>query len=382
MVKFRRSKGGKFRSAGAYMALTAQDMSSMGRLAQLAANPQGVGRDEIYVAIASLFRAQGPHLSERERLLMREILFKLSRDVEMAVRIALAERLADDEDAPNDLILMLCDDRIEVARPVIMRSRKLTDAEILKFIREASSEHQASVAARPNIGEPVTDVLARSETESVLVALVRNATAHIGTFAFETLVEKSRALESLHGPLATRRDLPPVLATKMCEWVSDTLKTHITTNFNVDAQKTASSVNEVRHSVQSAPPAPALAGDPTSRLVDKLHTAGQLKAGFLLRVLHQGQIDLFDLAFARLIGMELNAFRRAFYQHGPRAVALACRSVGIDRAVFATVFNLSRQSRSIPPTISPEQRVEVENVFKAFSKSDAIAILQAPMAAG
>ena len=365
------------------MALTAQDMSSMGRLAQLAANPQGVGRDEIYVAIASLFRAQGARLSERERQLMREILLKLSHDVEMAVRIALAERLADDEEAPVDLILMLCDDRIEVARPVILRSRKLTDVEILKFIREASTDHQASVAARPNIGELVTDILACSEAESVLVTLVRNATARIGAHAFEALVEKSRALESLHGPLATRRDLPPVLATKMCDWVSDALKTHITTNFKVDPQKTHSAVNEARYVVQVSPAiVPLETGDATNRLVEKLHMAGQLKAGFLLRVLHQGQIDLFDLAFARLVGMELNAFRRAFYQHGPRAVALACRAAGIDRAVFATVFNLSRQCRSIPATISPEQRTEVENVFKAFTKTDAIAILQAPSAAG
>src|SRR5690348_13582200 len=115
----------RFRGTGAFMALTALDMSSMARLAQLAANPQGVGRDEIYVAVASLYRAQSHYLSERERGLMREILLKLSHDVEMAVRIALAERLADDEDAPKDLILMLCDDRIEIARPVIMRSRKL-----------------------------------------------------------------------------------------------------------------------------------------------------------------------------------------------------------------------------------------------------------------
>jgi hypothetical protein len=50
--------------------------------------------------------------------------------------------------------------------------------------------------------------------------------------------------------------------------------------------------------------------------------------------------------------------------------------------VFATVFNLSRQSRSIPPTISAEQREEVENVFKVFTKADAIAILQARPTAG
>jgi len=366
------------------MALTAQDMGSMGRLAQLAANPQGVGRDEIYVAIASLFRAQGARLSERERQLMREILLKLSHDVEMAVRIALAERLADDEEAPIDLLLMLCDDRIEVARPVIMRSRKLGDAEILKFINDASVDHLASVAARANIGEPVTDVLAHSPFETVLVTLVRNATARIGAQAFETLVEKSRQIESLHNPLAHRRDLPPVLATRMCDWVSDALKTHITTNFHVDPTKTQSAINEARYVVRAVPPAaaPIDSADPTSRLVDKLHSAGQLKAGFLLRVLHQGQIDLFDLAFARLVNMELNGFRRAFYQQGPRAVALACRAVGIDRAVFATVFNLSRQARTMPATISMDQRTEVENVFRAFSKTDALAILQSQAAAG
>jgi uncharacterized protein (DUF2336 family) len=348
----------------------------MGRLAQLAANPQGIGRDEIYVAIASLFRAQGAHLSDRERSLMREILQRLSHDVEMAVRIALAERLADDEEAPTDLILMLCDDRIEVARPVIMRSRKLTDGEILKFIREASIDHQTSVAGRPHIGEAVTDFLARSEVESVLVTLVRNATAHIAAHTFETLVEKSRAIETLQGPLAHRDDLPPTLATKMCEWVSDALKTHITTNFHADSAKTAAAVEQSRVAVQSQPPLTGDASDAPRRLVEKLYAAGQLKAGFLLRVLHQGQIDLFDLAFARLLGLDTNRYRRMFYESGPRTVALACRAVGIDRCVFATVFNLSRQAHAKPSAVTPEQRFEVEKVFTTFSKDSAYAAIR------
>ena len=49
---------------------------------------------------------------------MREILRRLTRDVEMAIRIALAESLADDITAPHDLILLLVDDAIEVARPL------------------------------------------------------------------------------------------------------------------------------------------------------------------------------------------------------------------------------------------------------------------------
>ncbi|HWA31225.1 MAG TPA: DUF2336 domain-containing protein [Rhizomicrobium sp.] len=359
------------------MALTAQDMSSMGRLAQLAANPQGVGRDEIYVAVASLYRAQSAYLTERERGLMRDILLKLSHDVEMAVRIALAERLADDEEAPVDLILMLCDDNIEVARPIILRSRKLTDANILKFLEQSSTAHQETVAQRRNIGEPVTDVLARSDVETVLLALVRNTTARIGAHAFQTLIEKSRGIEGLQSPLVHRQDLPTVLATKMTEWVSDALKSHIATNFKMDAATTEAAVEQAAHQVRAQPIADLSQGDSSQKLVEKLFTAGQLKAGFLLRVLHQGQIDLFDIAFARMLGIELNNFKRAFYQQGPRAVALACRAVGIDRAVFPTVFNLSRQARAGSPIISPEQRAEVENVFKVFTRADAVAIFKA-----
>ena len=63
------------------MALTVRDMSDMGRLAQLATNPQGTTREEIFLAVASLYRVQGAYLSERERSLVQDILERLARDV-------------------------------------------------------------------------------------------------------------------------------------------------------------------------------------------------------------------------------------------------------------------------------------------------------------
>ena len=121
------------------MGLTAYDMSDMGRLAQLAANPQsGASREEIYLAVASLYRIQGAGLNNRERELMREILRRLTRDVEMAIRIAHAQRLAEDASVPHDLILLLVDDSIEVARPLILHSPLLTEADSLKLIAQAT----------------------------------------------------------------------------------------------------------------------------------------------------------------------------------------------------------------------------------------------------
>lgn len=355
------------------MGLTAHDMSDMGRLAQLAVNPQGTSREEIYLAVASLYRIQGTGLNERERSLMHEILRRLTRDVEMTIRIALAERLADDTTAPHELILLLCDDAIEVARPLLLRSPLLSDEDILRLIASAGHAHHEVVAGRPYIGEPVTDLLVKSEKESVLIALVRNATARISAIAYETLVEKSRDIATLQEPLTQRPDLPPTLATRMCDWVSDALKGYIARNYPVAPDKLTAALSEAAGVLKSEPAGPRTTpAESAHKLIEKLAISGQLKAGFLLRVLHQGQLDLFDLGLAKLTNIPLVELRLKFYDGGPRAVALACRGVGIDRCVFSTVYNLSRQARDLRATITVADQAEVDRVFTTLSKPVAL----------
>jgi uncharacterized protein (DUF2336 family) len=357
-------------------------MSDMGRLAQLALNPQhGASREEIYLAVASLYRIQGTGLNSRERDLMREILRRLSRDVEMAIRIALAQRLADDASVPHDLILLLVDDSIEVARPLILRSPLLTEADSLRLIADASLAHQEAVAGRPGISIPVTDALSNLNSETVLMALVRNATARISEFGYRNLVEKSRAIHGLQEPLTRRPDMPVELANKMCEWVSDALKIYIQNNYKVAPHKVETALSQATGLINSEPPRPAdPPADSAHKLIDKLAASGQLKAGFLMRVLNQGQIDLFDLAFARILDVDLPGFRNLFYE-GPRLVALSCRAAAIDRSAFATVFNLSRQARSKVPILGIPEMAEVDSIFADYTKPAALEALKAAIAA-
>jgi uncharacterized protein (DUF2336 family) len=349
-------------------------MSDMNRLAHLAMNPKDdASREEIYLAVASLYRIQGTGLNERERELMREILRRLTHDVEMAIRIALAQRLADDTTAPHDLILLLVDDTIEVARPLIINSPLLTEADVLRLIAVAGTGHQEAVASRPNIGISITEALAKSQTESVLLALLRNATARISDASYETLIEKSRAFVRLQEPLARRPDLPPQLATSMCEWVSDALKVYIRANYHMSGKRVDAALEQAAMQVRSDLPSPKdPPADSAQKLVDKLAAGGQLKAGFLIRILSQGQTDLFDLAFARLLDMELSLFRKLFYESGARAVALGCRAAGIDRSVFPTVFNLSRQSRGHHAALGEREIAEAGQVFIGFTRESAL----------
>jgi hypothetical protein len=48
------------------------------------------------------------------------------------------------------------------------------------------------------------------------------------------------------------------------------------------------------------------------------------------------------------------------------------RAVGIDRCVFNTVFNLSRQARGMRTTLAPTDLAEVDRVFASVSKPSAL----------
>jgi hypothetical protein len=53
-------------------------------------------------------------------------------------------------------------------------------------------------------------------------------------------------------------------------------------------------------------------------------------------------------------------------------VALACRAAGIDKSVFATVFNLSRQARNKAHALGRAEMAEVDGVFAGFTRATAL----------
>ena len=142
----------------------------------------------------------------------------------------------------------------------------------------------------------------------------------------------------------------------------------------------------VSQSADSAAPAPIFAeivrngtvnedGRGAVQLIAKLAASGQLRAGFLLRVLQQGQIELFELGFARMLGFDHVRLCRVLYEGGPRLLAMACHAAGIDRAVFPTVYSLSRRSRRMPHLLEATERFDAIAVFETYSRADALAVL-------
>jgi uncharacterized protein (DUF2336 family) len=90
------------------------------------------------------------------------------------------------------------------------------------------------------------------------------------------------------------------------------------------------------------------------RLIAKLHDAGQLRPGYLLRALREGKMSLFEGALAKLGGFTLEQVRLAAGADRPELLALACAAVGVDRSVFPTILSLVRELNGGKPNGSVE----------------------------
>jgi len=362
-------------------------------LLELAKSRDPRDRERLLSGIIEICEASsdaGESLDPMVRALVESIFMTLVVEAEADIRRRLAERLAGADWAPSALINVLALDDIEVARPIIAASPVLQDDDLIRLLVEATIEHQIEVARRPMIRAQVVEAILRQEEPAVLTALATNETADISESSMVRLVEASRRIAALRSPLARHPRLSTALAEQLYLWVGQSLRSAIVSRFKVDAAKLDAAIAEAVREAHGN----ASAGGPTmvweragereemeARLIDKLAAADQLRPGYLLRVLKEQKLSLFEAALARLGGFEADQVHRAVCSNDrPELLALACASVGIDRGAFPTILSLVRDINGGHPGGGAEGARRAISAFGPFSSEIAAAAFRQAVA--
>jgi len=285
--------------------------------------------------------------------LLSSIFMSLVVEAERDIRQRLAEKLATAEWAPPTLINVLALDEIEIARPIIAASPLLQDADLIRLQIEATTENQMEVARRPNLGAEVVAAILRKGEPAVLTALAGNATAELSEPDMRELVGLARRIAALRSPLSRHPKLSNELALELYVWVGQSVRRALSERFHLDSPSLdaalAETVREAHGGVSTARQGLVVVArdgereEMERRLIDKLHAAGQLRPGYLVRALREGRLSLFSAALARLGRFDADQIRRAIDCDRPELLALACAAVGIDRSVFPTILGMVRQ---------------------------------------
>ncbi len=332
------------------------------------------GRTRLAEVVTDLFLDEGD-LTDAERALMFDILHKLVREVETSMRVSLSEKIADLKDAPRQLALELANDQIEVAHPILTKSKVLHNEDLIEVIFNRTLEHRMAIAIRDDIDEDVSHALVASGEEEVVKKLLENENAKIGKATLEYVVDESKRVNSYQEPLLNRSDLPKDLAKRMYMWVSAALRQHILGRYDVDkteldelmenlAQEKISELMEERHNQKKV-----------TALVKDLKEDGSLTADLMLEALQQGVVSLFFAIFEEMTQLTDRLAQRIVYEPRGEGMAIACKAIEVDDDIFEEIFVLSRSSRPQTKKMLRKELRKITDLYEAMTPKAAKKVL-------
>lgn len=284
---------------------------SSGDVAKLLADPSGSHRAEAAAKVSAEF-ASGA-LSDSERSIAEDIFRAMVKDVEVKVRQALSDSLANNPDVPHDVAKTLAGDVAEVALPIIENSIVLTDADLVEIVQTSGVDEQIAVARREHVGEIVVDALVETSDEDVVAVLVANDGAELSENTMGKVLDEFGESEKVNSPMARRKTLPIGVAERLVTLVSDKLKDHMVAHHEFSPDMAADLLLDCRERATINLLEPGADSTDVIALVEQLHHNGRLTSTIIMRALCVGDTTFFEAALARRANVPVaNAYRLVY----------------------------------------------------------------------
>jgi uncharacterized protein (DUF2336 family) len=346
----------------------------LGDLAQLQilANNRGqVARQALFEKVVGLVTQKNDDLDRPEFEIIDEILVDLIKYVELTVRAKVSERLSNIPDAPHGLIRHLAADEIDVATPVLARSAVLTDDDLVDVANTTTKNHRRLVARRPNISESVSEALISKSEIDVVTTLLGNQSAKISRKSMVRLVRASDDVEPLRKPLLERDDLPTAAAYRLFWSVSGALRAHILSKFSVDPsmldQVLEEAVMDGLHEIDE--------DQTVSMALKAIAVRGRFSTTDIVSEAKSLGAEAFAATFAGRAGVSLSTARRILADDGGDALAVACKSMELDKAQFTNLFlviDFARTGKARPAA----HLQRLSDIFDAVLPDGAVTMLR------
>ena len=259
--------------------------------------------------------------------LFDNVLCQLSVEMEEAVRIELAERVAGSAQAPRRLLSDLAYDKIAVAAPILARSAGLSVEDQLRIAQTKGEAHLRALSQRQGVSAPVTDEIVKRGTDETLNVLLRNPSAALSRQAQETIVDRAQGNPALHEAVIDRHNLPIDLLNEMYFVVEARLRDQILEkNNSLSAADLEAALSVGRKTVAARDG--ALPGDyvEAETAIRAMKRRGQITPQALSGMLRGGETTRFLVALAELAGVDFHTARRILERKELDALAIICKA--------------------------------------------------------
>lgn len=310
-------------------------------LQRLAADPTIGNRGALLGHISDLFFVTAEQQSEADAAVFGTILERVAFEVEMEARARLAERFSDAARAPQGLIRRLAADEIAIARPILERSPRLSDDDLLAIARARGQEHLFAISGRQRLSPPVTDVIVERGDETVLTRVAGNSGAR---FSSGGLAEISRRASD-HAPIRTaleaRGDFPDDMRSRIEQTVTARLTREL-----ADAGRGFDQA-EIAALVEQRTAALDLASvQASNEKLDRMRGAGQITERMLCDFARARRLAETVRCLALLSGLKDAMVAHCLLKAHLCALGVLCKANGFANTTYAALIQI--RTASVP----------------------------------
>ncbi|MBM3566088.1 MAG: DUF2336 domain-containing protein, partial [Alphaproteobacteria bacterium] len=109
----------------------------------------------------------------------------------------------------------------------------------------------------------------------------------------------------------------------------------------------------------------------STELAEMLRNEGMVTPDMLITALREGEVPLFAAMFGRLTELRDYLIMRILFEVGGEGLAIACKSVGITKMQFASVYSLAQKTRAVPTSVLKQDLGKALQFYDSFSRESA-----------
>lgn len=241
-----------------------------------------------------------------------EVIGLLASEIEVSARAQLAARLAPSTRAPSNVIdRFASDDAIEVARPVLRHSERVSPDTLLHVAKTKSQDHLLAISQRKSLHEDVTDVLLERGNREVVRSVAKNTGARFSESGFWKLVQRSENDIVLTLDFGARKDIPRHHFQKLIARASDEVKTKLAAINPAATDAICDAVTDVTGAIQAKFGPATRDHFVAKRAVSEMHRSGTLTEEALCGMARARKFEEVTVALSLLCDLPFNVVERA-----------------------------------------------------------------------
>jgi uncharacterized protein (DUF2336 family) len=316
--------------------------------------------------VTDLFLSDADRLNENQISVFDDVLVRLTTRMEAQALAQLSASLSGSSFAPRQVVRQLAHrHEASIAVPVLTRSSRLSDDELIEIAKTRSQQHLLAISGRSMLNEAVTDVLLERGDQGVSRKLAANTGARFSQSGYSTLAEKASGDETLAETLGLRPDFPIKTLRELLSkaTVRDRLLKAAPPELRVKIQE---AIRNIAEQVGIKPPEPVDYTQARNMAV-ALNRAGKLGDQTINRFAVQEEYSNVIAALSLLSAVKIEAIEPLIGNPRPDGLIVACKAARLN---WSTTSMIVRNRPNCVP-ISQIELKQGREIFETLSLSAA-----------